>query len=167
MRITLLSDTHTNHRQVTSQLLGGDLLIHAGDIMNSGYRRSEVTEFCGWFEWQDYDNCVFIAGNHDRLFEDEPDYVKTVLSDYGVDYLEDEFLVLDNGVKIWGSPWQPEFYDWAFNLPRNGKELESKWNKITTDVDILVTHGPPWGHLDTVKGQNLNLGCELITHNPS
>lgn len=164
MKITFISDTHTKHHQVTSQLPGGDLLIHAGDIMNSGYRRSEVTEFCGWFEWQDYDNCVFIAGNHDRLFEDEPDYVKTVLSEYGgIDYLEDESLVLDNGVKIWGSPWQPEFYDWAFNLPKDGLELKQKWSQIPIGTDILITHGPPHGHLDAVVGQYNNLGCKMLS----
>ena len=35
MKITFISDTHTKHHQVTSQLPGGDLLIHAGDLMNS------------------------------------------------------------------------------------------------------------------------------------
>ncbi len=31
----------------------------------------------------------------------------------------------EDNVRIYGSPWQPEFYDWAFNLPRNGEELKS------------------------------------------
>ena len=37
MRITFISDTHTKHRHCELDLPGGDLLIHAGDFMNSGY----------------------------------------------------------------------------------------------------------------------------------
>ena len=65
-------------------------------------------------------------------------------------------------VKIWGSPWQPEFYNWAFNLPRNGESLKAKWDLIPTDIDIIITHGPAWGYVDKVIGQTQNLGCELL-----
>jgi hypothetical protein len=80
----------------------------------------------------------------------------------GLTYLQDNTTEID-GVKIYGSPWQPEFYDWAFNLPRMGWELEQKWADIPLDTDILITHGPAWGHLDTVKGTSVPLGCELLT----
>ncbi|MDF1816105.1 MAG: hypothetical protein P1V20_28145, partial [Verrucomicrobiales bacterium] len=49
--------------------------------------------------------------------------------------------------KIWGSPWQPEFHDWSFNLPR-GSALAEKWALIPEDTDILITHSPPRGILD-------------------
>jgi hypothetical protein len=67
-----------------------------------------------------------------------------------------------DGLKIYGSPWQPEFFNWAFNLPRNGSELESKWNLIPEGLDILITHGPPWGVLDLAP-RGLNVGCELLS----
>ena len=51
------------------------------------------------------------------------------------------------GLRIYGSPWQPRFYDWAFNLDR-GEPLREKWARIPDDTDILVTHGPPYGILD-------------------
>ena len=166
MKITFISDTHTKHRQL--ELPGGDLLIHAGDLMNSGYSQYEVEDFCKWFEAQNYDNCVFIAGNHDRLFEIEPELVKEIVDEYGVDYLQDSELVIgeewETGVKIWGSPWQPEFYNWAFNLPRCGDQLKEIWDRIPQDTDILITHGPPQDHLD-VSGppyNEPNLGCELL-----
>ena len=166
MRITFISDTHTKHRQL--ELPGGDLLIHAGDIMNSGYSQYEVEDFCKWFEAQNYDNCVFIAGNHDRLFEDKPELVKEIVDEHGVDYLQDSELIIgeewETQVKIYGSPWQPEFYNWAFNLPRCGDGLKTKWEAIPADTDILITHGPPQGHLD-VSGPPYNepdLGCELL-----
>ena len=55
-------------------------------------------------------------------------------------------------LKIYGSPWQPEFCGWAYNLPR-GQALADKWAMIPDDTDILVTHGPPAGILDG------DLGC--------
>jgi predicted phosphodiesterase len=39
MKVTLISDTHTKHRNCELDLPGGDLLIHAGDFMNSGYEK--------------------------------------------------------------------------------------------------------------------------------
>jgi Icc-related predicted phosphoesterase len=65
-------------------------------------------------------------------------------------------------IKIYGSPWQPEFYNWAFNLPRNGWELWQKWSDIPVDTDILITHGPAYGFVDKVIGRPENLGCELL-----
>lgn len=166
MRITFISDTHTKHRQLN--LPGGDLLVHAGDLMNSGYLKHEITDFCKWFEAQDYDRCLFIAGNHDRLFETLPEEVAEIVNEYGIHYLQDSQYLYgdfpDELVKIYGSPWQPEFYNWAFNLPRCGTELEKAWEAIPEDTDILVTHGPPQDHLD-VSGPPWNtphLGCELL-----
>jgi hypothetical protein len=75
--------------------------------------------------------------------------------------LQDHTHTID-GVKIYGSPWQPEFYNWAFNLPRNGKELQETWSNIPNDTEILITHGPPWGHCDVTPYGNLNVGCELL-----
>ena len=170
MIITFISDTHTKHHRVTATLPGGDLLIHSGDLMNSGYRKNDILEFLDWFDGiKGYDKKVFIAGNHDRYFEDRPDEIKDILADYpSIIYLEDQLVGIydlgtDKSTKIWGSPWQPEFYDWAFNLPRQGEELKEKWDAIPEGIDILITHGPAWGHLDTVKfNPGVNLGCELL-----
>jgi len=168
MKITFISDTHAKHRQL--YLEGGDLLIHAGDIMNSGYNVQEIDDFCNWFESQNYETCAFIAGNHDRLFEDDPDQVAKIVNEYTINYMQDSEIIFGGGerpfVKIYGSPWQPEFYNWAFNLPRCGEELGKVWNNIPEDVDILVTHGPPQGHLD-ISGEPWyegDLGCEILRH---
>jgi len=167
MKITFISDTHTKHHQVTSQLPGGDLLVHAGDFTSRGYEH-EVDGFFDWFNSLDnYTNKIVIAGNHDLMFEDDPMLAKDIISHYpNVTYLQDDLEVIgenySDSVKIWGSPWQPEFYNWAFNLPRMGWELQQKWDDIPLNTDILVTHGPAWGHLDTVVGKSMNLGCELL-----
>ncbi|XP_025832263.1 UPF0046 protein C25E10.12 [Agrilus planipennis] len=75
-------------------------------------------------------------------------------------YLEDSMVEI-YGIKIYGTPWQPEFCKWAFNLPRGEKCLE-KWNLIPENVDVLITHTPPVGHGDlTCSG--VRAGCvELL-----
>jgi predicted phosphodiesterase len=176
MIITVISDTHTKHNYLNGDLPGGDLLIHAGDFMNSGYRPTDITDFCKWFEVQDYDHLVFIAGNHDRMFENLPESAMEIVDSYKlIDYLQDDWIIVGDGdphdpnvktAKIYGSPWQPEFYNWAFNLPKGGKELQEKWAAIPTDTDILITHGPAQGHLDA-SGTPYNepdLGCGLLRH---
>ena len=65
------------------------------------------------------------------------------------------------GIKVWGSPWQPEFCNWAFNLPR-GYALARVWNQIPDDVQILITHTPPQGILDSQNEEGLT-GCADLT----
>lgn len=170
MRITFISDTHGKHDEVTHTLPGGDLLIHAGDISNRG-RRTEIQDFIKWFSGIDnYTHKIFIAGNHDFGCQDEPAAVTELLRlNPGCEYLYDDLFLVgketddyDKMIKVWGSPWQPEFHNWAFNLPRQGQELKAVWDMITPDVDILITHGPPFGHLDYVAYNKLNVGCELL-----
>jgi Icc-related predicted phosphoesterase len=71
----------------------------------------------------------------------------------------------EDNIRIYGSPWQPEFHNWAFNLPRNGDALKARWEAIPTNTDILVTHGPAFGFLDIPGfGTPINVGCELLRH---
>lgn len=174
-KVTFISDTHGKHNQLSKDLPGGDILIHAGDFMNTGYYQTEANEFLSWFDKiNNYDTKVFIAGNHDRLFENEPEWRKRVLDKYEtIEYLQDEECVLyfdgpngdmpEENVRIYGSPWQPEFFNWAFNLPRHGEEMKTKWDAIPDNTDILVTHGPPFGYLDIPSGQTtLRVGCEML-----
>lgn len=173
MKITFISDTHSKHKFLDGELPGGDLLIHAGDISSMGYNY-EIKDFCEWFNSIDnYTHKVFIAGNHDWGFIDrEPFYVhrsvlmpkptEDVLTENpGIKYLRDELYNVE-GVNIYGSPWQPEFFNWAFNLPRKGEELKRRWANIPDITDILVTHGPAFGYVDKVLGRTENLGCELL-----
>lgn len=181
MRIVCISDTHGLHTimEQFKSLPEGDILIHAGDCTNVG-KPHEVTEFVHWFQnVKGFDTKIFIAGNHDFAFEkvNEPhhngdfDWFKNLmneenLSQSDVVYLQDNEFVIESPefskpLKIYGSPWQPEFYNWAFNLPRNGWELELKWKDIPEDTDILITHGPPHGVRDFTPA-NLQVGCEIL-----
>lgn len=150
MKILTISDTHTKHRQIPLEWLEpADIIIHAGDISNRGYL-GEIKEFCEWFSGLDqYTHKIFIAGNHDFGFQHYPIDATRIVREYpNITYLEDSEVVID-GIKIWGSPWQPEFFDWAFNLKR-GEQLLEKWALMPTDTDISITHGPAYGMVDWV-----------------
>lgn len=155
--ITCISDTHQNHK-VGADLPGGTFLVHTGDVCTSGYYITEVKVFLDWFSKLPYKYKIFIAGNHDRVFQDSPLLIKQLLFDYPeIIYLQDSSVTIE-GIKFYGSPWQPEFFDWAYNLPR-GELLKRKWELIPEDVQVLLTHGPPIGKLDFVINAGLEKGC--------
>lgn len=164
MKITFISDTHGKHSYLTRKnkgklLKSGDVIIHAGDISNLG-KINEIHDFLEWFGNLDYTHKVFIAGNHDWGFEKMTE-IPNEYKNKNIHYLFDSMVEID-GLKIYGSPWQPEFFNWAFNLPRMGTELKEKWDNIPEGMDILITHGPCWGILDMVPS-GVNVGCELLT----
>ncbi len=64
LKVTLISDTHTKERNVLVN--GGDLILHSGDVMNSGYNWEDLYDFLNWFSELPYKMKVFIPGNHDN-----------------------------------------------------------------------------------------------------
>jgi predicted phosphohydrolase len=155
-RIVCLSDTHNYGDEQIKAPDDGDILIHSGDATVRG-SLPEVEEFLSWFAGLPHQYKIFVAGNHDWLYQIDNRLARILTADFGVVYLQDSAVEIE-GLKIYGSPWQPWFYDWAFNLPR-GAALADKWRLIPADTDILVTHGPPFGILDaTPSGENV--GCE-------
>lgn len=180
MRIVCISDTHSLHPMMGHELPEGDVLIHAGDCTNRGEER-DVKLFVHWLMDQKFDTKIFVAGNHDFAFEEhryphhKGDYDwyyhlmnEENLSQSNVTYLEDSGFIIESPefsrpIKFYGSPWQPEFHNWAFNLPRQGEELEKYWSMIPEDTDVLITHSPPAGVRDFTP-TNLSLGCELLRY---
>lgn len=163
MRILTLSDTHGLHHKIPSNWLKNDgdikidTIIHAGDISNIG-KLDEIEDFCKWYDTLDFTNKIFIAGNHCWGFQRQPKEVAEIISKYpSITYLQDSSIIID-GVKIYGSPWQPEFYSWAFNLKR-GKQIQEKWDMIDLDTDILCTHGPAYDILDECPDGRV-VGCQ-------
>ena len=154
MKVVAISDTHNFHE--TLQLPEGDILIHAGDVSGIG-KEQEVRNFLEWFADRDFEHKIFIAGNHDYFFERFPEsFIRHIIPD-NVIYLNDSGIKI-NGIKIWGSPIQPWFHDWAFNR-RRGPDIDKHWQLIPDDTDILITHGPAYGILDKTIRDEL-VGCE-------
>lgn len=161
MKITCISDTHNQHLHIPPDWLeGGDVLVHAGDVSGRGSLR-EVEEFLAWFNELPYTHKIMIAGNHDFWFEKMSTFaVNEMLAEKypNITYLNDSGVEID-GVKFWGSPVQPWFYDWAFN--RMGADICKHWDMIPLDTDVLITHGPMKGFLDmTVRG--VSTGCPYL-----
>jgi predicted phosphohydrolase len=152
LRLVLTSDTHGFHEQLT--VPEGDIFIHAGDLSLHG-RLDDVRAFNAWLAALPHPHKIVVAGNHDFSFERQPVASRALLT--AAHYLQDQALALA-GLTFYGSPWQPWFFDWAFNLPR-GPDLRAKWDLIPAGTDVLITHGPPFGHGDlTTRGERA--GCE-------
>lgn len=134
------------------------MIIHSGDISGKG-RVSEVEEFLVWFASLDYKYKIFIAGNHDFYFENKSQSSIQEFMPDGVYYLCDSGVEIE-GIRIYGSPITPFFYNWAFNRHR-GDDIKRYWDIIPNSTDILITHGPAYGILDcTARGDNA--GCEEL-----
>jgi predicted phosphodiesterase len=143
MRLVMISDTHGRHADLT--IPDGDVLVHAGDFTR--HRRDQyqdTTDFSDWLGSLPHAHKIVIAGNHDVGFERQPEILPGLLKHCL--YLQDK-AALVMGFKFYGSPWQPRFFDWAFNLER-GEPLRRVWARIPTDTDVLITHTPPMGILD-------------------
>ncbi|MBI1852313.1 MAG: metallophosphatase domain-containing protein [Planctomycetes bacterium] len=151
MTLVAISDTHGMHESIA--LPPGDVFIHAGDLTRSG-RIEEVVEFNRWLGSLPYRHRIVIAGNHDFCFERDAEACRRALTH--ATYLQDQSAVVE-GIRIYGSPWQPWFYDWAFNL-RRGAEIKQKWDLIPMDTDVLLTHGPPAGFGDLTIAKE-RVGC--------
>lgn len=154
MRIVCLSDTHGLTDKL--EIPDGDVLIHAGDICGIG-RNYELDQFNHFLAGLPHRHKIYIAGNHDSPLERGGRVLAEKLVTKAI-YLQDNGIEIE-GVKFWGSPWQPEFFNWSYNLPR-GPQLAAKWAMIPGDTDVLVTHGPPLGILDRVNRRDNAVGCE-------
>jgi len=164
MIIDCISDLHGYY----PELEGGDLLILAGDYTCSD-KIHQWAEFFSWLKKQNYRKKVIIGGNHDNFMmngfpknEEEAKDLKDVqsfLKEYGEFDSEDFEYLCDSGtefegLKIWGSPWTKYFkgmnpHAMAFTL-ENEDKLNEKWKLIPSDIDILITHIPPYCILDEV-----------------
>ncbi len=156
MRIICISDTHGKHQDVN--LEPADLIIHAGDMSEMG-TKEQILDFINWFSGLDYQYKVLIAGNHDFFFElATSKEIKKLIPD-GIIYLNDSGVEIE-GLKLWGSPVQPWFQNWAFN--RSEKMIRLHWNEIPDDTDILITHVPPQHILDQNRRAE-SCGCPHLT----
>lgn len=168
IRFVCISDSHSQF----IPLPAGDVLLHAGDFTRKG-SREEVWEFANYLRNQDFQYKVVIAGNHDTPFDVEnytdiiskkrnpnpcdPFATKGLLRD--VIYLEDSLAVVF-GYKVWGTPWTEQHVKGAFTL-KGREKISEKWQNIPTNIDILLSHSPPYNILDRTK-DNRRVGSESL-----
>jgi Icc-related predicted phosphoesterase len=157
LKVVVLSDTHNKHNEI--KVPDGDLILHAGDATMMG-TLAEISIFAQWYGSLPHPAKIFVAGNHDFGFEKSNEDRETalgMLEGNGIIYLEDGSHQF-KGVTVYGSPWQPMFGPWAFNLER-GHQLRQKWQLIPAGTDIVITHGPPLGIGDRTTRTGENVGC--------
>ncbi|KAK1236149.1 hypothetical protein PQX77_000620 [Marasmius sp. AFHP31] len=188
VRIVCISDTHNTHHS-QPQLPEGDILIHAGDLTVSGTRK-ELDDVLSWLSDQPHPHKIFIAGNHDSCLAEDGmnDYVARTYPD--LRYLENSEVQLqvtispghskerknERIIRIYGSPFTPKHGSFKFQYPRvhppwysatssptSSYESTKIWNTIPPVVDIVVTHGPPYAHLDGRNwGTGMGAGCYAL-----
>jgi predicted phosphohydrolase len=180
MKIVMISDTHNRHDDL--DIPEGDMILHAGDFTGMGTAR-ELKDFVHWYSKLPHKYKVVIAGNHDwgmdgqnqigyerfcerryyggnkELKEIEKE-VRSLMKSKGIIYLKDSSIIIE-GIKIYGSPVQPEFCGWAFNKYR-GAEIQAEWANIPVDTNILITHGPPHNIGDKCQ-DGFRAGCKDLS----
>lgn len=161
VRVVCISDTHNQHHS-TAPLPEGDILVHAGDLTQSG-SLNELEDALEWLSEQPHAHKFFIAGNHDACLADKT-VVAYVRQTYpNLVYLEDNgatVSVSGRTLSVYGSPYTPRHGSWQFQYPRIAPQQtvsSAQWVTIPPHTDILITHGPPAYHLD-----NNGSGCAAL-----
>jgi len=152
VKVVCISDTHMRH---DIEIPEGDVLIHCGDFAITRDSMADLKVFAEWFQALPHKHKILVPGNHDWAFERDEENARKLLPDVTV--LIDEAIEID-GVKFYGTPVQPVFYHWAFNTSRHKREMA--FSRIPEDTTILITHSPPYGILDEVRGENV--GCPAL-----
>jgi Icc-related predicted phosphoesterase len=155
MRIVIVSDTHCAHEELG--ILKGDVLIHCGDGCN-GYKRDpeDVDRLDRWFSRQYFDAILCIGGNHDFEVERRAQDDKVVFAN--AIYLQDTAYEY-RGVVFYGAPWVPVLGGWAFY--QDHEQIRTRWEAIPEEIDVLITHIPPFGILDRDRHGH-SLGCSEL-----
>ena len=127
------SDTHGMYRRL-SVPDEADILICAGDACE-GFAPEQLKDFFTWYVSIPAKLRIFVAGNHDMVFDEQPEYARSLVPE-GVMLLENDSVDFD-GIRIHSVVARP-YLKAPITLPE--------------DIDILVTHGPAYSHLDRETG---------------
>lgn len=168
VRLVCIADTH-NSQDILPLLPDGDILVHAGDMTETG-TLEEADAALAWISVQKHAHKIVVAGNHDTAFT-IPQYRETLLKKYpNVTFLQDEVAIITvrgRTLQFYGNAQTSLAGSPAFAYPRISAEDAAEgdkriWGHVPDDVDVLVTHGPPAFHLDTVNDGPQ--GCPALLH---
>ncbi|MDE1971071.1 MAG: metallophosphoesterase [Patescibacteria group bacterium] len=125
-----------------------DILLIAGDICPEQNQREWMLHI---FEpWAKALQCTIIAvaGNHDRILQVLPfvGWLKAL----PITFLDNTEIISVNGIHIYGTPWHKRFGNGVFMAEE--EDLQEIYSQIPKNIDILLTHGPPYVVLDHVSG---------------
>ncbi|KAJ5589447.1 hypothetical protein N7537_012125 [Penicillium hordei] len=153
--VVCISNTYNERPQIPP----GDILIHAGDMAADG-SLADLQATLNWLKEQPHHIKIVVAGRRDRYLNKMKKggphwrHGHRRKGNWGdIIYLEHQQIVVaaENGrlLRVFGSPYSPtSIRSGAFQYPRD----ENVWNKIPNNLDILITHTPPFSHLDSLEG---------------
>lgn len=134
----------------------GDILIHAGDFTTFSESLEAVADFNDWLGKLPHRYKIVVPGNHEFFLEADPS--ERVMLDNAIVLINEGTEI--EGLRIWGSPVTP-MYGGAFGLS-SGVDRKRLYAQIPQDIDVLITHGPPFGILDTAPISGLHEGCREL-----
>lgn len=165
MRLVLTSDLHGYLPPVQTC----DVLLVAGDVCPIENHKLDFQadwlkyRFRPWLRDAPARQKIFIAGNHDFIFYERPNISYEM--DWPGIYLRDSGIEWE-GVHFWGSPWANELPGWPFTAPES--VLQTYWDLIPVETQVLMVHGPPLGYGDIVigsrSGDELHVGSSTLEH---
>lgn len=156
MIIKCISDTHNNHLELDQSSLESDILIHCGDFGTKG-TYSEAASFLYWFVKQPAKYKILVPGNHDKKIKEHQELLKLV-HDLGISMLMNDSLTINN-LNIYGGHFVCGVRNGIYTVEEDVRR--SAWKNIPKDLDILVTHMPPYGILDTNE-EGEHIGCDML-----
>lgn len=150
MKLVVMSDTHGYHKALSPPK--GDVFIHCGDHSVLEGTERETRAFLKWVKSLPHSHKIIVPGNHDLWCETVD--MKEIAGSYGVHCLVDSSIEVD-GITFYGAPWVPQYGNWAYMYPHT----EPRYKDLPDNIDILLTHGPPYGHGDWVPDKKLRVGA--------
>ena len=132
------ADTHGMYRRLSIPA-DADILICAGDACE-GFNPADLQDFFAWYTSIPAKLRIFVPGNHDRIFNQDPIRAQQLIP-CRVVYLENDGMEFD-GIKFYSVPARPYLRDTKATIP--------------SGIDFLITHGPAYSHLDR------DLGCKNL-----
>jgi Icc-related predicted phosphoesterase len=128
LKIIVISDTHGHHSEI--QIPDGDVLIHCGDIVKPkfGSGKRQIREFNEYVGDLPHKFKLYSPGNHELMYMNLK-MLKELLSNMK--------MLIDDELYIEGF----SFFGYCGVLP-----------KLIHDVDVLLSHEPPFGILDNGHG---------------
>lgn len=155
LRLALLSDSHELHREL--DVPDADILIHCGDFTMFSRSMKSIIDFNQWLGELPHRHKIVVPGNHEFFLEADP--MERSLLTNAIVIINEEIEV--EGLRIWGSPVTP-LYGGAFGLS-SANDRRRLYAQVKPDIDILITHGPPFGILDRAPDSKVHSGCpELL-----
>lgn len=177
IKVVAMSDLH-GYLPPKKEIPKCDIVCIAGDILPLEIQSDDVRciswlllDFKPWADSLDCEKVLFIAGNHDWLFQhigpdlghSGSDVMKILFGRHKKEtklvYLQDSSYEY-RGRRFYGSPWIADLHQWAFY--KTDEDLEKQWRTLPKRCDVLITHMPPRDdEFGTVIQSGWNRGCNF------